>query len=106
MANVKDIKLTATASGVDELFIDPITGDILAADSDTQHVKDLVFSFAGWYKENPTLGVGAQKYVSSSGNLQRLKSRIQIALKADGYKAQKIAVQNKQVYVTGERVIK
>ena len=106
MAKVKDIKLTATASGVDELFINPNTGDFLAAESDTQHVKDLIFSFAGWYKEFPTLGVGAQKYVSSSGNLQRLKSRIQIALKADGYKAQKIAVKNKQVYVTGERIIK
>ena len=106
MANVKDIKLTATASGVDELFIDPNTGDFLAADSDTQHVKDLIFSFVGWYKESPTLGVGAQKYVNSSGSLQKLKSRIQIALKADGYKAQKITVKNKQVYVTGERIIK
>ena len=106
MANVKDIKLTATASGVDDLFIDPNTGDLLAADSDTQHVKDLIFSFVGWYKENPTLGVGAQKYVNSSGSLQKLKSRIQIALKADGYKAQKITVKNKQVFVTGERIIK
>ncbi len=106
MANVKDIKLTALSSGIDELFINPNTGDFLAADSDTQHVKDLIYSFVGWYKERPTLGVGAQKYISSSGNLQELKSRIQITLKADGYKAQKITIKNKQIFVTGERIIK
>ena len=44
MANVKDIKLTAVSSELDDLFINPNTGDFLASESDPQHVKDLINS--------------------------------------------------------------
>ncbi len=106
MANVRDIKLTAVSSELDDLFINPNTGDFEASASDTQHVKDIINSFAGWWKEYPTLGVGAKRYLGSTGGTQRLKARVQIALKADGYKAQKVTVINKQLYVAGERIIK
>ncbi len=106
MANVKDIKLTAISADLDDLFINSNTGDFEAAESDPQHVKDLINSFVGWWKEYPTLGVGAKRYLGSTGGAQRLKARVQIALKADGYKAQKITVVNKQLYVAGERIIK
>lgn len=106
MANVKDIKLTPLSDSMDELFINPNTGDFLAADSDTQHVKDIVNAWVGWWKENPTLGVGAKRFLGATGGAQKLKSRVQVALKADGYKTQKVTVVNGQLYVAGERVIK
>ena len=106
MANVKDIKLTPAANEVDDLFINPNTGDFLAATSDPQHVKDIINSFVGWWKEYPTLGVGAKRFLGSTGGVQKLKSKVQVALKADGYKAQKITVVNGQLYVAGERIIK
>lgn len=106
MANVKDIKLTAVSSELDEVFINPNTGDFLAAESDPQHVKDIINAFVGWWKENPTLGVGAKRLLGSSGGFQKLKSRVQVALKADGYKAEKVTVNNGQLYVAGKRIIK
>lgn len=106
MANVKDIKLTPVTDQLDDLFINPNTGDFLASDSDAQHVKDITNSFVGWWKEKPTLGVGAKRYLGSSGGVQKLKSRVQVALKADGYKTQKVTVFNGQLYITGERIIK
>lgn len=106
MAKVKDIKLTALSEELDELYIDPITGDFSAGISDPQHVKDIINSFVGWWKENPTLGVGARKFLGSSAGYQKLKSRVQVSLKADGYKVQKVTVVNGQLYVAGERIIK
>lgn len=106
MANVRDIKLTPDGDFLDDLFINPNTGDFLAADSDTQHVKDIIHSWVGWWKENPTLGVGAQRFLGATSGVQRLKSRVQVALKADGYKAQKITIVNGQLFVAGERIIK
>lgn len=105
MANVKDIKLTP-GNTVDELFINPNTGDFQASESDPQHVKDITQSWVGWWKERPTLGVGAPRYLGASGGVQKLKSNIQIALKADGYKVQKVTIVNGQLYISGERVIK
>lgn len=105
--NVQDIKLTPVQDGaIDDLFINPNTGDFLAADSDTQHVKDIINSFVGWWKEYPTLGVGAINFLGATGGIQRLKSRVQVALKADGYKAQSVKVDKGQLYVSGERIIK
>lgn len=101
MANVRDIGLEA-----DDLFINPNTGDFEALESDSQHVKDITESYLGWWKEFPTLGVGAKKFLGSSGGVQKLKSKIQIALKADGYKVQKVSVIGNQLYIAGERVIK
>ena len=49
----KDIKLENN-----DFFIDPVKGDFLITDSDTQHVQDIINSFANWWKEFPTIGVG------------------------------------------------
>jgi hypothetical protein len=102
MANVKDIKLDSDQ----DLFIDPNTGDFAFADSDTQHVKDILNSYAGWWKETPTLGVGVKRYLGSSSSLQQLKRSIKIHLKTDGYKADDISIVGEQIYITGERVLK
>lgn len=102
MANVKDIKLDSN----EDLFIDSNTGDFVITESDTQHVKDILNSYAGWWKEFPTLGVGVKRFLGSSSSLQQLKRRIRIHLRSDGYKADDITIVNEQIYITGERVLK
>ena len=43
----KDLKLENN-----DFFIDPVKGDFLITDSDTQHVQDIINSFANWWKEH------------------------------------------------------
>lgn len=97
----QDIKLENN-----DLFIDSNTGDFALAFSDTQHVQDIINSWAGWWKEFPTLGVGVKQYLGRSGGIQLTKRAIQIHLKSDGYRADKIAVQDSSVFVTGDRINK
>ena len=87
-----------------DLEIDPNTGDFLTADSDTQHVKDIINSFSGWYKEFPTVGVGIKRYLGRPGGIQVLKREIKLQLKSDGYRADNIIVKNNEIYITGQRV--
>lgn len=77
MAN-KDFALR----GNDLLIID---GDFAIAESDTQHIADTLNSFAGWWKEFPSDGVGVFGFYSSAGQEQDLKRAIQIQLSSDGY---------------------
>lgn len=102
MANVKDIKLDSNQ----DLFVDTNTGDFAFAESDTQHVRDILESYAGWWKEFPTLGVGVKRYLGSSASLQQLKRTIRIHLRSDGYKADDVTIVDDQIYITGERVLK
>jgi hypothetical protein len=87
-----------------DLFIDSNTGDFAVAFSDTQHVQDIINSWAGWWKEFPTLGVGLKQYLGRSGGIQLTKRAISIHLNSDGYRADKIAVVGSKVYVTGDRI--
>jgi len=87
-----------------DLAIDANTGDFFLTDSDTQHVKDIINSFVGWYKEFPTLGVGVKRYLGRPGGIQVLKREIKIHLKSDGYRADNIIVQGNDIYITGDRV--
>ena len=66
MAKAEDIKLEDNQ----DLFINTNTGDFLQSFSDPQHVRDILYSYAGWWKEVPTLGVGVQRYLGSSGGLR------------------------------------
>lgn len=91
----------------DDLFIDGATGDFDFFQSDPQHVKDIITSWAGWWKEFPTVGVGIKQYLGRSGSVQFLKREIKVNLKADGYRADKIIVNDDStVFVTGERIKK
>ena len=88
----------------DDLFIDPNTGDFALTDSDTQHVKDIISAYVGWWKEFPTLGVGVKRYLGRPGSFQVLKREIRLQLRTDGYRADSVSVANNQIFVTGERV--
>ena len=89
-----------------DLAIDPHTGDFFIEDSDAQHVQDILNSWANWWKEFPTLGVGVKKYLGTPGGVQVLKRAIKIHLGGDGYRVDNIIIQGEEVYITGERVAK
>lgn len=97
----RDLKLVNN-----DLFIDPTTGDFLIGESDGQHVQDIINSWAGWWKEFPTLGVGVKRFLGRPGGVQVVKRAIKIHLKSDGYRVDNIIVKGEQVYITGERVRK
>lgn len=81
MAAAQDIKLDDDG----DLFIDPVTGDFKIDFSDEQHIKDIIQSFAGEWKEFPSVGVGIAQYLNSSGMEQEIAKQINLQLSADGY---------------------
>lgn len=97
----KDLKLENN-----DIYIDPVKGDFLITESDTQHVQDIINSFVGWWKEFPTIGVGIKKYLGASGGVQVVKRAIKIQLKSDGYRTDKIIVKGEKIFITGERIAK
>lgn len=54
--------------------------------SDRQHVSDAFYSFAGWWKESPTYGIGIQKYLKSRESSLLTLNRVAIEqLRKDKY---------------------
>lgn len=98
MAKARDLKLQNN-----DIFIDPNTGDFVIHDSDPQHVEDIVFSYAGHWKEFPTVGVGIKKYLGSPGSVQIAKRAVLVHLEADGYRIDNVTLKNGQVFLTGQR---
>lgn len=85
MAVNKDIALYNN-----DLFI--VDGDFAIVESDVQHVSDTLAAFPGWWKENPTDGVGLMSYLHSAGQQQVLRRSMEINLSSDGYKANAVQV--------------
>ncbi len=67
-------------------------GDFAIAESDNQHLYDIINSFPGWWKEFPQVGVGIISYVNSSGKQQELSRNILVQLEADGYTVNNLIV--------------
>lgn len=100
MAKAQDIRFD---DEFDDLFISS-TGDFEVKESDTRHVNDLVESWVGWWKEFPSVGVGAFRYLGASGGFQRLVRSIKIQLKGDGYSVKQVTTDQKEnIYITGDR---
>jgi hypothetical protein len=80
MAQRTDIKLDANGDL-------PITQNAWqSVASDNQHIADCIYSFAGWWKQFPTNGVGVQTYLKSTGlTILELKKKIKRQLQIDGY---------------------
>jgi hypothetical protein len=76
--NAQDIALLN-----DDLVI--VDGDLAISYSDQQHIQDTINAFPGWWKENPSDGVGLLAYLGASGVEQQLSRAIKIGLRADGY---------------------
>jgi hypothetical protein len=70
-----------------DLYIDPVAGDLVAVVADEQYVQDTINIFPGWDKQHPADGVGAFAYVNSSGQNQVLARNIIQQLQSDGYQS-------------------
>lgn len=81
--NVMDFKLDNDGDLVFE------KGDLKLDFSDKQHIKDIISSNTGWWKQFPLVGVGVQYYLNSSGLQQQLEREIKIQLVADGYSVER-----------------
>lgn len=62
-----------------------IGGDWAVGLSDQQNIEDIIRAFPGWWKQYPTLGVGAISFLNS-GNDQEFEADIAVNLKSDGFK--------------------
>lgn len=69
-----------------------VDGDFAIVESDVQHVADTIAAFPGWWKENPTDGVGVRAYLHSAGQQLKLQRVLQIQLQSDGYNPQAATV--------------
>ena len=61
------------------------SGDFELGYSDQQHVILLIESNKGTWKQFPTIGVGIEQYLGSSGTGLRIRNEINTSLKNDGY---------------------
>lgn len=68
-----------------DLAIDAVAGDLVIGLSDKQHIRDIIVSFIGYWKQFPQIGVGIDSYVSSSGKQQEIQRLAQLQLQGDGY---------------------
>ena len=64
-----------------------VNDDLQLVESDEQHIADTINAAPGWWKENPTDGVGIMSYVKGKNIQQELARSIQLNLKSDGYNA-------------------
>jgi hypothetical protein len=83
---VKDIDLES------DLDLRIVGGDFVIADSDQNHVINLMKANTGGFKQFPLVGVGIDYYIASSGTQQVLKRNITVQLGSDGYEVNKIEV--------------
>lgn len=70
-----------------------LNGDIDIDYSDNQHIQDIVYSFQGYWKQNPTCGVGIQQYLNSAGMQQKIKNDIKLQLENDNYTVDSISIE-------------
>lgn len=99
MAMVKDIILDDDNDTVIK------NGDFLVRESDEQHIILIINLFVGDIKLFPFCGVGAIRYLSSSGQQQTLRRSIEVQLQADGYSKPDVILKNNSIYyVDAKRV--
>lgn len=68
-----------------DLYVNKFTNDFDFGPSDSRHLTDIIVAFPGWYKNSPSLGVGAMRYLKSKGTSQQLARSIHMNGQADGY---------------------
>jgi hypothetical protein len=90
----KDFKLDSDG----DIYIDPDKGDFVITESDSQHVKDILLSVPGWWKEFPLVGWDPYSRLNSR-NLQKGIQDLKTQLEGDGY--EKILTEGLEVTVDG-----
>ena len=68
-------------------------GDLVLTESTVQHQKDLINAEKGWWKFNPTRGVGLNSWLNDT-NARNLPGAIRSELERDGQEVENISVAN------------
>lgn len=77
----KDFKVTSTGA----IFIDPVSMDFVIAESDPQHIKELLMGVPGWIKEFPLVGFNPYSRINSRISKQANIRDATTTLQGDGY---------------------
>lgn len=86
MTNTYDFKLDEDG----DLYIDPVTKDFVIEESTNQHVKFILQSTQGMFKEFPKVGWNPYSRLNSTVEKQKHIQDAIIQLQADGFKVNDI----------------
>ena len=96
-----DMKVIEDGSDV---FINTDTGDFDTFNSDFQHQMDLILSSKGAYKEFPSVGAGAKRYINSSSEFTVLRRAVRANLESDNYRLIEFGVDESEITVIADLV--
>lgn len=68
-----------------DLYIDPVTKDLVIVPSDKQHAFDILSSAPGHFKEHPLVGWDPIKRINGRYNKQEGNQAAKTQLRGDGY---------------------
>jgi phage baseplate assembly protein W len=73
-----------------------INGDFVLADSEEQHIRDIIQANKGEFRENPLMGAGIQNYINAPGNnLEAFKGAVRKSLMLDNYSINSLSIEAK-----------
>jgi len=67
-------------------------GDFLVSESDGQSIEHILRADVGQFRQAPLVGVGLQDQNNASVEPQKLKQKIKLQLKADGFSVKKVSI--------------
>lgn len=67
-------------------------GDFVIGPSDEQHIKDILNSVPGWFKEFPLVGINPFQFLNSRDSSQQLNQIIKTQLIGDGFAKESVIV--------------
>ena len=98
MASARDIKLIDNDLAIQN-------EDFVIADSDQQHIEDIIAAYVGHYKEFPMVGVGISLYINSTGAQSELQRLIRLHLENDGYLVNNVIIgDDSKIFIDAERI--
>ncbi len=78
------------------------SGDLLVAESEYQHIKDILEAAPGHYKQYPLLGANIRNFQNGPMSITQ-KRNIRLHLESDGYKNIKINLKNNEIEIHANR---
>src|SRR5690348_8121762 len=88
MVDVNDFLSDDTGDAVIE------NGDLKIAESTLQHQHDLLLANKGEYRQNPTIGVGLNKFIDDNFSPADFKKAVTSEFENDGMRVKKIEADN------------
>jgi len=97
MTLVKDILTDDTGD------IQIVNGDFVVAESDYQHMRDIMLAAPGHYKQFPLVGANINMQINGAIDGE-FRKQLRLQLEGDGFKVNQVKEVNGQLEVDAERV--